>query len=119
VFYNITITSLSIIVAVFIGGLEVLQVMSRQLNLSGGVWDYANNFDLNQAGFVIVGPFILTWAIALSVWRFGHIEEKWSAGLRASERSRASDVDFLGDGVAPDLPVFVVDEPMMEGADVG
>jgi high-affinity nickel-transport protein len=82
VFYNITITALSIVVAVFIGGLEVLQVFSGQLNLTGGLWDFANNFNLNTAGFIIVGLFVATWLIALSVWRFGHIEEKWSAGLR-------------------------------------
>jgi high-affinity nickel-transport protein len=61
VFYNITVTSLSIIVAVFIGGLEILQAISGQLNLSGGLWDYANNLDLNKAGFVVVGLFLLTW----------------------------------------------------------
>jgi nickel/cobalt transporter (NiCoT) family protein len=86
VFYNITITSLSIVVAVFIGGLEVLQVMSGQLNLRGGLWDQANNLDLSQAGFLIVGLFVLTWAIALSVWHFAHIEEKWSSGIRSSAR---------------------------------
>jgi high-affinity nickel-transport protein len=57
-------------VAAFIGGLEVLQVMSGQLNLTGGLWAYANNFDLNKASFVIAGPFVATWVIALSVWRF-------------------------------------------------
>jgi high-affinity nickel-transport protein len=77
-------------VAVFIGGLKVLHVMSGQLNLTGGLWDYANNFDLNKAGFVIVGLFVATWVIALSVWRFAHIEEKWSAGIRASESSRVA-----------------------------
>jgi high-affinity nickel-transport protein len=88
VFYNITITTLSIVVAVFIGGLEVLQMISEQLNLNGGLWDYANNFNLNKAGFVIVGLFVATWVIALAIWRFAHIEEKWSAGLRTSDSSR-------------------------------
>ena len=37
------------------------------------------NFDINKAGFVIVGVFILTWAVALSIWRFGKIEQKWDA----------------------------------------
>jgi hypothetical protein len=31
---------------------------------------YANNFDLNKATIVIAGPFVATWVIALSVWRF-------------------------------------------------
>jgi high-affinity nickel-transport protein len=81
VFYNITITTLSIVVAVFIGGLEVIQVLAGQLNLTGGLWDYASNFNLNTAGFIIVGLFVATWVIALCVWRFARIEEKWSAGL--------------------------------------
>jgi high-affinity nickel-transport protein len=85
VFYNITITALSVVVALFIGGLEALQVVSGQLDLSGGLWDFADNFDLNQAGFIIVGLFLVTWIVALSIWRFGRIEEKWSAGLRQSE----------------------------------
>ncbi len=39
------------------------------------------NLDLNLVGFAIVGLFVLTWVVALAVWRFGHIEEKWEAGL--------------------------------------
>jgi high-affinity nickel-transport protein len=84
VFYNITITTLSIVVALFIGGLEAIQVLAGQLNLTGGLWDFANNFNLNTAGFIIVGLFVATWVIALSIWRFAHIEEKWSAGLKMS-----------------------------------
>jgi high-affinity nickel-transport protein len=90
VFYNLTITGLSVIVAGFIGGLEVLQVTACQLNLTGGLWDYVNNFDLNIAGFVIVGLFVVTWVIALSVWRFAHVEQKWSAALRGPESAQAS-----------------------------
>lgn len=40
------------------------------------------NFNINTAGFVIVGMFILTWLAALLVWRYGHIERKWSARLQ-------------------------------------
>ena len=88
VFYNITITALSIVVAVFIGGLEVLQVISGQLNFTGGLWNFANNFNLNSAGFIIVGLFVVTWIIALAVWRFAHIEERWSAGMASYETPR-------------------------------
>ena len=41
-------------------------------------------FNINKAGFVIVGVFVLTWVIALAVWHFGGIEEKWDKGLRTS-----------------------------------
>ena len=35
------------------------------------------NFDLNRAGFVIVGIFVITWIVALGIWHFGKIEQKW------------------------------------------
>jgi high-affinity nickel-transport protein len=41
------------------------------------------NFNINTAGFVIVGMFIVTWLAALLIWRYGHIEEKWSARLQS------------------------------------
>jgi high-affinity nickel-transport protein len=77
VYYNLTITGLSIAVAVFIGGLEVAQVLSDQLGLTGGFWDYASGFDINHAGYVIVGMFVVIWALALGVWRFGRVEARW------------------------------------------
>jgi high-affinity nickel-transport protein len=46
------------------------------------VWDWIAGLNLNVLGFGIVGLFVVTWVVALAVWRFGHIEEKWSAALR-------------------------------------
>ena len=40
------------------------------------------NANINTLGFVIVGLFVVTWMVALLIWRFGHIEEKWTAGMR-------------------------------------
>ena len=79
VYYNLVITGLSIAVALFIGALEVAQVFSEQLSLSGGFWDYARGFDLNHAGYLIVGVFVGVWVVALGLWRFGRIEERWDA----------------------------------------
>jgi high-affinity nickel-transport protein len=42
------------------------------------------NFNINPAGFVIVGTFILTWAAAIAIWRYGHIEEKWTTRLQGA-----------------------------------
>ncbi len=79
VFYNLTITGLSVFVAFFIGTIEILGLLGTELNLTGGFWSFMGSFDLNKAGFVIVGIFVLTWAVALSIWHFGHIEQKWEA----------------------------------------
>jgi high-affinity nickel-transport protein len=81
VFYNLTDTGLSVAVALVIGTVELGGVIASQLKLSGAFWRSFENVNINEVGFVIVGMFIATWAIALSVWHFGHIEERWSTHL--------------------------------------
>jgi len=81
VYYNLVITGLSVGVAFLIGTIELLGLLGQEFNLQGSFWDTMGNFDINTAGFVIVGLFVATWAIALAIWHFGHIESKWEAGL--------------------------------------
>jgi nickel/cobalt transporter (NiCoT) family protein len=83
VYYNVTITGLSVFVAMFIGGVEALGLLAQDGHLNGGFWSFMQNFNINKAGFVIVGVFVLTWIVALAIWRYGDIERKWDAGLRA------------------------------------
>jgi high-affinity nickel-transport protein len=85
VFYNITITGLSVAVALVIGTIELGGMLAGQLNLSGSFWKWFETIDVNLLGFIIVGMFIATWAIAISVWRLGRIEERWSAHLGERE----------------------------------
>ena len=85
VFYNITITGLSVVVALVIGTIEVGGLVASELDLSGSFWNWFEHIDINLLGFAIVGMFVGTWAIALSVWRFGRIEERWSAHLADNE----------------------------------
>jgi high-affinity nickel-transport protein len=84
VYYNITITGLSVAVALIVGTAELMAVLADKLSLRGGVWEFASNLDLNVVGYFIVGLFVATWALALAVWRFGRIEERWSAHLQES-----------------------------------
>jgi len=81
VYYNLTITGLSVFVAFFIGSIEILGLIGHQAHLTGDFWDFMAAFDINKAGFVIVGVFVLTWIAALAIWRFGQIEAKWDAGM--------------------------------------
>jgi nickel/cobalt transporter (NiCoT) family protein len=85
VYYNMTITGLSVFVAVFIGATELLGLLGQDGNLKGSVWSFLENFNINTAGFVIVGVFVLTWAVALSVWHFGKLEQKWDTGAELRE----------------------------------
>ena len=84
IYYNITITALSVAVALIIGTIELIAVFSDKLSLTGGVWDFVSGIDLNYVGYAIVGVFVATWVIALAVWRFGRIEQRWSARLQES-----------------------------------
>jgi high-affinity nickel-transport protein len=80
VYYNLTITGLSVFVAFFIGTIEILGLISSETHLRGGFWSFMGNFNINQAGFIIVGVFIVTWIVALAIWHFGKLEEKWAVG---------------------------------------
>jgi len=77
VYYNLTITGLSVAVALIVGTVELLGLLAQQLNYTGTFWSWVSGLDLNTVGFVIVGLFIAVWAVAFGVWKFGRIEERW------------------------------------------
>ncbi|HVX70848.1 MAG TPA: HoxN/HupN/NixA family nickel/cobalt transporter [Mycobacteriales bacterium] len=81
VFYNLTITSISIAVALIIGSVELIGVIADQANITSGPLAAIANINLDYAGYGIVGLFVVSWLIALMVWRFGRIEQKWSVNL--------------------------------------
>jgi high-affinity nickel-transport protein len=80
VYYNLTITGLSVAVALLIGTAELLGLLADGLGLHGPFWTWITGLDLNTLGFVIVGLFFATWVVALVVWKAGRIEEKWTVG---------------------------------------
>ena len=81
VFYNITITTISILVALVIGTIELIGVLADQADITSGPLADIADIPLDYAGYAIVGLFVLSWLVAVGIWRFGHIEEKWSANL--------------------------------------
>jgi len=86
VYYNLAITGLSVAICLVIGTVELLGLLPTQLSgLHGGFWSYVANFNINTAGFVIVGMFVACWAGAMLFWRLAHVEERWSAKLRGAE----------------------------------
>ncbi|GAB3495652.1 high-affinity nickel-transport protein [Amycolatopsis cihanbeyliensis] len=78
VYYNITITGLSIAVAVLIGGIELISPLAEKLHWTTGVIGWIGRLDIGDVGFTVVGLFAVVWAVALLIWRFGKIEQKWS-----------------------------------------
>jgi high-affinity nickel-transport protein len=91
VYYNLTITGLSVFVALFIGTIEILGLIGGEYKLTGGFWSFMGAFDINTAGFVIVGMFIVTWVVALAVWHYGKIEQKWDARQAVTVTDGTSD----------------------------
>jgi high-affinity nickel-transport protein len=99
VYYNIAITGLSVFVALYIGTLELMQVLTEEVNLKGGLWNYAAGFNINQAGFIIVGIFVATWVGALSYWKYGRVEERWERAALKAQHSRGESPDLHSAGI--------------------
>jgi high-affinity nickel-transport protein len=81
VFYNLTITSISVLVALVIGTIELIGVLADRFDITHGPLAAIANINLDYAGYAIVGLFVLSWLVALAIWRFGRIEEKWTSDL--------------------------------------
>lgn len=81
VYYNITITGLSVAVALIIGTIQLISILVDQLGITTGPLALIGALDLNFVGYAIVTLFVLTWVIAVAIWRFARIEEKWGTGL--------------------------------------
>ncbi len=81
VYYNITITALSVAVALIIGTIELASIIIDRLGITTGPLAWVGTLNLNNVGFFIIGLFVLTWVVALGVWRYGRIEDRWAATL--------------------------------------
>ena len=82
VYYNITVTSLSVAVALIIGTIELMSILVDRTGIESGPLAAIAAVDLTYVGYAIVLFFVLAWAVSLSVWKYGKVEEKWSAKLQ-------------------------------------
>jgi high-affinity nickel-transport protein len=82
VYYNITITGLSVAVALIIGTIELISILTEKTGITTGPLAAIANANLDDVGYAIVILFVMTWLIAITIWKYGRIEEKWSAGLQ-------------------------------------
>lgn len=88
VYYNLAITSRSVAICFIIGLIEVLGLMPSEIHSLGhdsGVWGFVYHFNVNAAGFAILGVFALFFAGAMALWRYGRTEERFGAPLRDDE----------------------------------
>jgi nickel/cobalt transporter (NiCoT) family protein len=82
IYYNLTVTTLSVVVALAIGSIELLQVFAEKFGMSGRFWDEVNALDFGTLGYAMVAMFLAAWLISVAVWKTGRIEERWSTAVR-------------------------------------
>jgi high-affinity nickel-transport protein len=82
IYYNIVITGLSVAVAVGIGSIELISIFVDRAGISTGPLSTIGRIDLDSVGYTVVALFLGTWVLAMGVWRFGRIEERWTAPAR-------------------------------------
>lgn len=79
VYYNITITALSVVVALVIGTIELVSVLVQETGTTSAPLVAVADIPLDEAGYGIVGLFVVAWLVALAVWQFGRVEQRWAA----------------------------------------
>ncbi len=82
VFYNLVITGLSVAVALVIGTVELAGLVAHEVRARGWFWSWLENINMSALGLVIGAMFVATWLLALLVWRYGRVEERWKARLQ-------------------------------------
>ena len=78
IYYNLSITGLSVAVAFVIGSIELLSVLHERFGLDSWATNWVTAVDLGSIGFVVVGLFVVVWAVAVSYWRLARVEERWA-----------------------------------------
>jgi high-affinity nickel-transport protein len=80
IFYNLTITGLSVVVALVIGTIQLVTIVTdRILGIHTGIWGVIQDLDFQTMGFLMAGLFVASWITSLAVWHLGGIEKRWSA----------------------------------------
>jgi high-affinity nickel-transport protein len=77
IFYNLTTTSVSVVVALLIGTIQLAQVVIDVLGLDGSVSNFIAGLDFGALGYVIVGLFLLAWGLSVALWKFRRIEQRY------------------------------------------
>jgi len=74
-YYNLTVTIISVLVAFLIGGIELVQVVSREAGLSGGIWGWFARIVLENLGYGIIAIFIISWLVSIAYYRYKGYEK--------------------------------------------
>ena len=75
IYYNLTVTVISVLVALAIGTAELLQVVASELNLTGTVWGWLGELDFETIGFGIIIIFLASWLVSVAIWKYRRFDE--------------------------------------------
>ncbi len=78
VYYNLTVTTISVLAALLIGAVELGQVAGKFFQLKGNFWNWVKQIDLNWMGYGLIVLFISIWVLAYIIWKLFHIDQRWS-----------------------------------------
>ncbi|WP_042268898.1 HoxN/HupN/NixA family nickel/cobalt transporter [Paraburkholderia heleia] len=76
-FYNITITFVSVAVAVLIGSIEMAALIGQEFDLKGRFWGFVGNLSDNfgTIGYLVIGLFLVSWMISIAIYRIGKYDD--------------------------------------------
>ena len=69
-YYNMNITFISVIIALFIGSIEAMQVIFSLFKFRGGFFEFIKNLDFGNLGYIIIVTFIASWLLSLGIYKF-------------------------------------------------
>ncbi len=78
-YYNLTVTIVSVLVAFGVGGIEILQLLAKEFNLGGPFWDWLGSLDFETIGVWIIGLFVLCWAVSVVYWKIRRFENRFAS----------------------------------------
>ena len=76
IYYNLTITVISVLVAFLIGSVELMQVLAQELKLTGGFWAWMASLDFETIGYAIVAIFVISWLASIAIYRYKNFENR-------------------------------------------
>ena len=97
IYYNLTITIISVLVAFAIGGIELIQVIASEIGLTTGFWGFLATLNFETMGYFIIAIFLISWLVAMAYYRY--------KGYEKTAFSKSTNLP--GDAAAKDISNFV------------
>lgn len=75
IYYNLTVTGLSVVAALVVGLIELAQVLTKEIGVSTGFWKWLQALDFSAIGYLLAALFVIAWSFSYGAWKLLRIEE--------------------------------------------